>query len=83
MFRVDFLPFTLKIVEHSCHLLIVLQVRQLPLREDDLLGPVIHVAAALTAAECVALASELLRAAAPLLEQAAAAPTVASTKEFF
>jgi len=77
------LPNGREILVSTTEAQIVLQVRQLPLREDDLLGPVIHVAAALTAAECVALASELLRAAAPLLEQAAAAPTVASTKEFF
>ena len=66
------LPNGREILVSTTEAQIVLQVRQLPLREDDLLGPVIHVAAALTAAECVALASELLRAAAPLLEQAAA-----------
>ena len=81
------LPNGREILVSTTEAQIVLQVRQLPLREDDWLSPVVHVAAALTAAltaaECVALASELLRAAAPLLEQAAAAPTVASTKEFF
>jgi hypothetical protein len=46
---------------------IVLQLQQHKQSDDDLLTPVVNVAAALTPAECVALAGELLRMASPLL----------------
>lgn len=50
---------------------IVLQLQQHKQSEDDLLSPVVTVAAALTPQECVALAGELLRIASPLLDKPA------------
>ena len=51
---------------------IVLQLQQHKLSDDDLLSPVVNVAATLTPQECVALAGELLRVASPLLDKPAA-----------
>ena len=50
---------------------IVLQLQQHKQSEDDLLSPVVNVAAVLTPQECVALAGELLRVASPFLDKPA------------
>jgi len=48
---------------------VVLHLQQHKVSDDDLLSPVVNVAAALTPQECFALSSELLRAASSLLEK--------------
>jgi len=60
---------------------IVLQIRHHKSGEDDLLNPVLHVAAALTPQECVALSAQLLRAASSLLDKPPVANTVSLEPE--
>ncbi len=50
---------------------IILQLQQHKLSDDDLLSPVVNIAAPVTAQECVALAAELLRVASPFLDKPA------------
>ncbi len=62
------LPHGREVIIFSTPSQIVLQLQQHKLSDDDLLSPVVNVAAALTPKEYIALAGELLRAASPLID---------------